>query len=63
MNVKEAILREKANILITDIYSVADEIETYLNNTHKSKVDVAKAMKNVKLSYKVLEDELRNYKR
>lgn len=63
MNVKEAILREKANILITDIYSVADEIDTYLNNTHKSKVDVAKAMKNVKLSYKVLEDELRNYKR
>ncbi len=63
MNVKEAILKEKASQLINDIYDVGDKIDEYLENKNKSKVDVAKAMKNVKLSYKVLEDELRNYKR
>ena len=63
MSLKETILKERVNALIEDIYSVADELEEYLQNTHKSKVSLAKAMKNVRQSYRTLEDEIKRYKR
>ena len=63
MSLKEDILKQRVNVLIEDIYIVGDKIDEYLNNIHKSKVDLAKAMKKVRLSYKVLEEEIKNYKR
>ena len=63
MSIKENVLKMMLNDVISDLYEVADSLDEYLTDIHKSKVHLAKKMKNFRITFKTFEDRVRIYKR